>query len=190
MKAVFFRSCSARCMNSNAWQSTHGRPDTGAKVHHLTQVHRTTVLLFPPCVCGNILVSFRQWTTLYGDPNVILYDVSNQDSNVDTAIIHLCTAIFLYLIPTFNTTAESGYSGGVEYFSIATARPLVPSVIQIAPLYSEMKTTCLLQRGICSPSAIYGVYPLCTLSEMIGLHCNFPCCYSATLKYIFCRFNI
>lgn len=26
LKAVFFRSCNARCMNSNAWQSTHGRP--------------------------------------------------------------------------------------------------------------------------------------------------------------------
>lgn len=26
LKAVFLRSCNARCMNSNAWQSTHGRP--------------------------------------------------------------------------------------------------------------------------------------------------------------------
>lgn len=26
LNAVFFRSCSALCMNSNAWQSTHGRP--------------------------------------------------------------------------------------------------------------------------------------------------------------------
>lgn len=26
LNAVFFRSCSALCMNSKAWQSTHGRP--------------------------------------------------------------------------------------------------------------------------------------------------------------------
>lgn len=31
LKAVFFRSCNARCMNSNAWQSTHGRPGRNKK---------------------------------------------------------------------------------------------------------------------------------------------------------------
>lgn len=33
LKAVFFRSCNARCMNSNAWQSTHGRPGREKKNH-------------------------------------------------------------------------------------------------------------------------------------------------------------
>lgn len=32
LKAVFFRSCSALCMNSNAWQSTQGRLSAGMTV--------------------------------------------------------------------------------------------------------------------------------------------------------------
>lgn len=48
--AVFFKSCRALCMNSNAWQSTQGRPKRAFRREHEVLSRRNKLWLWAWCI--------------------------------------------------------------------------------------------------------------------------------------------